>query len=115
MRSTQKTTETSSIINLDLINLLSTEAKLRYDLYETEEIKELRHNTINFLNTQESINNLRVEIERGIFENSINDHVDEYINYKCNSFETIYNLRFNKIREIIDQEGWYKIMTHIIQ
>lgn len=68
--------------------------------FQTEEINALRQTTREQINLILNTNaNLTFEIERGIFEASIIDHNDEYINYKQVPFITIYK---NKLAFILN-------------
>jgi len=85
--------------------------------YFTNQVSNLRKQTINLLMklSPALIDDefLLTEIEMGIYQSSICDHSDEYINYKCNSFINIYETKLKKFINIVDNENFNQILNHV--
>jgi DNA-directed RNA polymerase subunit M/transcription elongation factor TFIIS len=54
------------------------------------------------------------ELERGIFEATINDYNDENINYKSVDFNVIYLDKLNNIFNFVNQESYANLVSHYV-
>lgn len=102
--------QTEIISNTSFLTELS---KSIIDEYQIDEINTQRQEHRTSLN--KLINNISIteELERGIFESSVNDHLDEYINYKSIHFNILFEIKFIKIMNVINQDTITFFMSHI--
>src|SRR5438270_2443786 len=90
---------------------LSDEYLSKITEYQTDEIITQREQITAQLNQLTDDNVITSAIERGIFESTLNDHLDEYTNYKSDSFSKLYEIKFNKIISFIKDNA--NFINHI--